>query len=323
MRKMFTPATLALLASAVFLAPAFAAESAKDYFAAASESLTAKDYPAATAAYAKAEELSVSKSSKSDAANGAGHALIKMRNYSDAITSLGRAVEINPASQVAWNNLGYAHLKMYETGLAGVDSLGKAAEAFTKVGEIDANYHPENLKLVQGMLEQEKVWTEAAKAREGQPAQAPDPKGSYTSYREAGNAAEQEGAFELAKANFMRAEATANTKKGRSIAANMLGLLALKARQPKAAVEALRRSAEMDPTYKYAWNNLGVALIKLYESGDGGTELVQEAVAAFKKVAEIDPTYKAENMAWAEGLLAEIQPPVPVAEEGVSATPAE
>ena len=46
--------------------------------------------------------------------------------------------------------------------------------------------------------------------------------------------------------------------------------------------------------------------MRLYESGAGGKELVEEAVAAFRKVSAIDSSYKPQNLAEAERLLAEL-----------------
>jgi len=303
----------ALLAAAVMVAGVAGAEDAKSLFNKASEAMKAGNYEAAAAAYSQAEGAAYSKDSKSNAANGAGYALIKARKYADAIPAYQRATTINPANKTAWNSLGYCHLKMYDSGISGTESLGGAIEAFTKSTELDPSFKAdpawksENLKLAIASLEQANKWAAAAAARAGKPVDAACE--DYKSCREAGDKAEAEGDFATAKSCYEKAEAAAPSKKGKAVSANLLGLLALKARNPQAAVDNLRRSTSLDAGSKLAWNNLGSALTRLYESGQGGKELVEESVNAFKKVAEIDPTYKSANLSSAEKLLAELGGP--------------
>jgi tetratricopeptide (TPR) repeat protein len=252
----------------------------------------------------------------------AGYDLMKARKYAEAISHFEKAVQIDELNKVAWNNLGTCQLKLYEAGAPGTAALDAALAAFQKVAAIDPAYHPENLTNVQALVAQEKAWADATAKRAGQPARTVAATGDYRSYRVAGEAAEQEGDFAFAAANYEKAEAVAGTPKGKGSAANLQGLLALRHRDAKAAVEHLKRATSLDPTNKYAWNNLGVALLRLYDAGAGGKELVEAAVAAFAKVGEIDSAYKSENLSDATALLTELGGPSAPAAESASATPA-
>ena len=302
----------AILTAATIAAGASGAEDAKTLFNRASEAMKAANYDAAAAAYSQAEGAAYSKDSKSNAANGAGYAWLKARKYADAIPAYQRATQLNPANKTAWNSMGYCNLKMYDCGLSGTEALGAAIEAFTKSTLLDPSYKAnpawksDNLQLALASLLQATTWTAAATARAGKP--APDCS-DYKGCREAGDQAEAEGDFTTAKALYEKAEADAPTKKGKAVSANLLGLLALKARNPQTAVDNLRRSTSLDSGSKLAWNNLGIALTRLYESGQGGKELVEESFNAFKKAAAIDPTYKTENLAAANKLLTELGGP--------------
>lgn len=322
-----TKMLIALLTTGTLIAGASgAAEDAKTLFNKASEAMKAGNYEAAAAAYSQAEGVAFSKESKSNAANGAGYALLKARKYSEAIPAYKRATELNPANKTAWNSLGYCNLKMYECGISGTESLGAAIESFTKATQLDPsfkadpNWKSENLQLAQASLDSAGKQDAAVAARAGKPATTDCP--DYKSCRDAGDKAEDAGDFEVAKACYEKAEASAPTKKGKAVSANLLGLLALKARNPQAAVDSLRRATTLDAGSKLAWNNLGSALTRLYESGQGGKELVEESVNAFKKVAEIDPTYKTENLASAEKLLTELGGPAASATPVVESAPA-
>jgi len=247
---------------------------------------------------------------ESKAENSAGYRLMKDRKYADAIARFQKAVEIDPLNKTAWNSLGVCQQKMYETGVGGGPALEAAVAAFRKSAEIDPTYNPDNLKNAQALAAQEKAWAEAAAKRQGQPARTPAATGDYRSYKLAGEEAEQEGDFAFAQANYERAEAVAGSPKGKGAAANWQGLMALNKRHdPKAAVEHLRRATALDPSNKYAWNNLGASLERLFDAGGGGKELVEEAVAAFRKMGEIDPGYKADNLAEAEALLTKLGGP--------------
>jgi tetratricopeptide (TPR) repeat protein len=258
---------------------------------------------------------------ESSAENRAGFSLMKERKYAEAIARFQKAVQTDPLNKTAWNSLGVCQLKMYETGMSGTPALESALAAFQKVAEIDPAYHAENLSNAQALAGQEKAWGQAAAKRAGQPARTVALSGDYRAYKAAGDAAEQEGDIAFAQANYEKAEAVAGSPKGKSAAANWQGLLALnKGRDPRAAVEHLRRATTLDPAYKYAWNNLGVALRRLYDAGAGGKELIEEAVAAFRKVSEIDPAYKPENLAEADALLTELGGPSAPAAPQASAT---
>jgi len=255
--------------------------------------------------------------------NRDGFGLMKDHKYAEASRHFQKAVEIDARNKKAWNNLGVCQLKLYQTGISGTIALESAIAAFQKVAELDPAHKPENLAEAQGYMTREKGWADAAAKRAGQPARTPAATGDYRAYKTAGDAAEQEGDFALAQANFRRAEEVSTSAKGKSSAANFQGLLALnKQRDPKGAVEHLRRATGLDAANKYAWNNLGAALRLLFDSGAGGKELIEEAVNAFKKVGEIDPAYKPENLAETEALLEELGgPSTPPAQEP-AATPA-
>ncbi|MEK7477163.1 MAG: tetratricopeptide repeat protein [Candidatus Coatesbacteria bacterium] len=273
----------------------------------------------AVAAPAKAAPHKVTRESAAE--NRAGFDLMKDRKYAEAIERFQKAVQIDPLNKTAWNSLGVCQLRMYETGMSGLPALEGALAAFQKVAEIDPAYHAENLANAQALVAQEKAWSEAAAKRAGQPARTVAATGDYRAYKAAGEAAEQEGDLAFAQANYEKAEAVAGSSKGKSAAANWQGLLALnKGRNPKAAVDHLRRATTLDPAYKYAWNNLGVALRRLYDAEAGGKELIEEAVAAFRKVSEIDPAYKPENLAEADALLTELGGPSAPAGADASAT---
>jgi tetratricopeptide (TPR) repeat protein len=324
-------------------APAAAATPEREklpQFAKASEALKAGRLDEALEAYKEAESMASSAAGKSNAANGMGFVCMKMRKPGEAVANLERAVQADPGNKVAWNNLGSCQLTLYESGQAGKTALDGALAAFEKVAAIDPAYKPENLKRAQDLSAREKAWAEAVAKRAAPAAPGANPNsaapatavpagGTYQDLKATGEKAEKEGDFALAKANFEAAEKAASVKKGKSAAANMLGLLALKERDPKAAIENFRRSTTLDETNKYAWNNLGVALLNSYGSGLGGKEMVEEAAGAFRKVNELDPQYKPENLKWAEDLLAEAGGPekpaetAPAAEAVPAAAPAQ
>jgi tetratricopeptide (TPR) repeat protein len=292
-------------------------------FAKASEALKAGRYEEALGLYREAEGAATSPQGRGNAANGMGYACMKMHKPAEAVTHFEKAVQADPGNKTAWNNLGSCQLTMYESGQAGPAVLESAVSAFEKVAALDPGHKPDNLKAAQEMAAREKGWAEAAAKRAAGPAATVPTGGTYPILKAAGEKAEQEGDFALAAGCFGEAEKVSTTKKGKSAGANMLGLLALKQRDPKAATDNFRRATTQDPTNKYAWNNLGVTLISSCNAGLAGKEAVEEAVGAFKKVNELDPQYKPENLKGAEDMLAEMggsekaaeaSPAAPVAE---------
>jgi len=293
-------------------------------FAKASEALKAGRYEEAFNNYKEAEGMSTSPAGRSNAANGMGLVCIKMHKPVEAVTHLERAVQADPSNKTAWNNLGSCQRTLYETGQAGPAALESAVAAFEKVAALDPSYKPDNLKQAQEMAAREKGWADAAAKRAGAPAATVPVGGTFQVLKAAGEKAEQEGDFILAKGCYEEAEKVSGTKKGKSSAANMLGLLALKQRDPKAAVENFRRATTQDPTSKYAWNNLGVTLMDSCDAGLMGKEGAAEAVEAFKKVNELDPQFKPENLKRGEDMLAELggaeKPAEAAAEQAAPAT---
>ena len=301
------------------------AETAKDAFQRAGEALQNRDFTQAIAAYKEAGESCRNDECRANAANGLGYAYMKNREFAAAIPHFERAISLVSAqntdlAKVSLNNVGFSQLKLYQSGVSGTPALESALAAFSKVAEIDSSYRPDNLNLVKSYMEQHQKWAAAAVARADFPPRQLAASGNYTTYKEAALAAEEEWDFAFAQAAYERAEAVANTSKGKASAANMRGLLDLKMRNPKAARENFSRSVQLNPESKYAWNNLGASLMRLYEFGMGGTELVQEAVEAFTKVQAIDPTYKPENLSQAQHLLQELAGPAPAAEAQADVT---
>ena len=315
-----------VLSTAVILAGTAQAADIETLKANAAAAMKAANYESAAASYQQAEQAAPSKKGKSDFANSSGYALLKARKYGEAVQAFTRATQVNPANKLAWKNLGLTHFTIYTAGLSGTEALESAIAASTKATELEpayassTNYKSENLKLALSAMEQENRWAAAAAARSGKPAVTDC--ADYKSCREAGDKAEDEGDFAAAKALYEKAEASAPSKKGKAVCANILGHMALKARNPQMAVDSLRRATMLDPASKLFWNNLGNALGLLYESGQGGKELVEESVGAFKKVSAIDPTYKAENLASAEQLLTELGGPTVSATTAVESAPA-
>lgn len=319
MKKLLTIAVAVTIAGL-----AWSADDAKSLFGKAGAAMKAGNYDEAFATYQQAETASSSKGGKSMAANGAGFALFKARKYAEALPHLQRATETDPTNKVAWNNLGSTHLRMYNLGLADAAAVDAAVAAFTKATELepsfkaDPKWQSENLKDALGVQAEEKKASEARAAAAGKP--APSCSGDKPC-REAGDKAAEAGDYAGARACYEKAEAAALSKVAKGSCANSLGLLALnREHNPEAAVAAFRRSVEQNPKSKFAWNNLGIALMRQYTKGTAGKEAVEEAIAAYKKVAEIDPAYKTENLAEAEALLTELGGPTMPAE---SATPAE
>ena len=187
---------------------------------------------------------------------------------------------------------------------ARLDQLA-AQKAFRTVGQLDPEAKTGTAQ-VKAIRTREKAWAQVAKKRAGQPPRTVAASGTYRTYKATGEAAEQEGDFAFAQANFERAETAASGKSSRSAAANFQGLLALRNRNPKAALEHLQRATQSNAANKYAWNNLGSTLMKLFDAGAGGTELIEQAIEAFKKMRRIDKTYRPENLAWAKTVLAKV-----------------
>jgi tetratricopeptide (TPR) repeat protein len=281
-------------------------ETIKDTFRRGSEALQNRDFAQAIAAYGEAEAECRTDDCRANAANGIGFAYMKNRQWADAIPHFARAISLAPEHKVAVNNLGFCHLKLYQSGISGTPALESALAAFTEAAEIDPAYRPDNLTLAQSYIEQHRKWLAAEVARSDFPPRTLSPSGTYQSYKEAALAAEEEGDFAFAQAAYERAETAATTQKGRAAAANLRGLLALKMREPQAARDHFSRSVKLNPESKYAWNNLGATLMRIYEFGMGGKELVEESVEAFKKVAEIDNNYKPDNLNQALKLLEEL-----------------
>lgn len=296
------PAVLALLA---LLAAPVRADESRSAFLRAGAAVKAGRYDEAVEDYARAEQLASAPAAKAGAANGAGFVFLKLRRYAEAIPHFERAVAADPRQKLAWNNLGVCHLRRYESGASGTASLDAALAAFHAAAELDAAFHPENLEAARDAAQREAACAGFSATLTG----APDPTGTFISYRIAGEAAEAVCAFEAARANYERAEASAPTRKGKCEGANLLGLLALRTRAPQAAVDHFRRAVATDPANKYAWNNLGVALMRLYNGGTGGRELVEQAVDAFGHVAALDPDYKTDNLAWSRGVLTDLGGP--------------
>jgi tetratricopeptide (TPR) repeat protein len=320
LRRAVSIACPALLAIAFQVADPVFADDARQAFQKASVAMKAGRFDEAVAEYARAESLATSATGKANAANGAGHVFMKLRRYAEAIPHFERAVATDPRSKVAWNNLGLCHLSRYEGGLSGTESLAAALEAFHTTAGLDPAFHPEHLRAAQDDADRE----QACAGLLGVPPQAGvsatlvEPvaaTGTFTAYRKAGEAAEVSCQWAIAADNYTRAEALGTTKRSACAAANLLGLLALRTRQPQAAVDHLRRATVADPSNKYAWNNLGVACMRLYDAGTGGKELVEQAVDAFQHVGTIDAAYKPDNLAWSRGVLTELGGPTVTATE--------
>lgn len=295
-------------------------ENPKELFQQASKALKAGNLEKALEAYQKAEVASYSTEGKANAANGLGFTYLRMCKYDQAIQNFERVIEKNPEHKAALNNMGLCYLKKYETGLSGTPALDSAISAFQKVVELDPGTKSPTLQLAESYAKQEKAWAKAAQAREGQ-SRIVSPTGTYKSYKEVGSAAEAEGDFEFALTNYEKAEAAANGKRAKSAAGNFQGLVALKQRKPNAARDHFKRAIEINSKNKYAWNNLGAALMKVYYRGDGGREVVEEAVVVFKKVKEIDSEYfKPKNLELAESALQELGGPATSASSPESST---
>lgn len=308
MRNGYALLRAALMAPCLLLAAGAASDETGDLFAKAGDALKSAQFDAAIEAYGEAEKSSKTVQSKAEAANGAGYVNIRRHRFADALPHLKRAVSLNPEHKVAWNNLGFCHLTLYESGAANREALAEALEAFEKVSSLDSSYLDVSAKisLVKAYIQQEEAWAAASAKRAGQSPRTVAADGTYKTYKAAGEAAEMEGDFALATANFEKAESAAQTKRGKSAAANFQGLLALKTRDSRAAITHLKRAVTLNPSNKYAWNNLGAALLRAFNAGVGGKELVEEAIAAFRKVAEIDSSYKPENLGMAEKILEEV-----------------
>lgn len=287
------------------LAQVSLADDVKALFVKASEARKAGQFEESLRLYAQAERESTSARGKANAANGAGFVYMTEHKYQEALTHLDRAVKTDPTLAVAWNNMGVCQLTLYQVGVYDKKGLTIAQKAFRTVGQLDPEAKTGTAQ-VETIRTREEAWAQAAKKRAGQPPRTVAETGTYRTYKAAGEAAEQEGDFAFAQANFERAEAAASGRRSRSAAANFQGLLALRQRNPKAALEHLQRATQTYAANKYAWNNLGATLMKLFDARAGGTELIEQAIEAFKQVRRIDKTYKPENLTWATTTLAEV-----------------
>jgi tetratricopeptide (TPR) repeat protein len=299
---------------ALILAGSASSEDARTFFDEAGAALRSGDFTRALEAYRRAEAVSKTPTRKARAANGAGYALINMHRFAQALPHLDRAVELKPDHKLAWNNIGFCRLTLYEAGASGPEALEAALVAFEKVEALDSGYKDvkTHVTRVKAYAEQERLRAAAAAARAGKPSRAPAPDGTYRTYKAAGELAEQEGDFAFAQANFERAETAGRGKRTKSAAANFQGLLALRMRNPEAAIEHCKRAISLNSSNKYAWNNLGAALLKAFNAGKGGKELVAEAVEAFRSMSGLDSSYKPANLAAAESILAKLGgPPQP------------
>jgi len=310
-----------LLLAVLLAGAAEGAESARALLARAGEALKAGRLAEATALYERAEPAARTPDGRAAAAHGAGLALFRQRHYADAAGRLERAVAAAPRRASAWSLLGDCRLKLYESGASGTVALDGAIAAYRQAGALDPAAGDGDRRLAEADLARELAWDAAAAARAAAPPRSPAAEGTFAAYRAAGEQAEREGDPALALADYARAEAVAASPRAKAAAANLQGLVALARRAPRDARAAFQRAADLDPASKYAWNNLGVALLRVYDSGEGGRELLDAAAAAFARVAELDPAYKAENRAWVARLQAELGAPVPPAGSATLADP--
>jgi len=117
----------------------------------------------AIASFEKAVELNPE---SSYARNNLGLALIYDKRYEEAIDSLEQAVELEPVEAYMWNNLGMAYEQL--------DRLDDARDAYDKAVAMDSDHASASLTRLKGV----KSVTRTAKADAPLPTEPPMPAGA-------------------------------------------------------------------------------------------------------------------------------------------------
>jgi tetratricopeptide (TPR) repeat protein len=268
----------------------------KEAYAAGNQALKDRDFTGAVAAYEAAEGLATTPKGKSQAANAAGWASLKGRQWDAAKGAFERAVEADGQNKVALKNLGHANFRRYEYGFSGVEELKEAVKNLEASGE-----NQELLERAKGALSREEGWAQATPVAEMSGAGM-----SYKALLSLGDDLQGQGRFEQAVKVFAKAESSAASPMGKGTAANRQGKALLDARKPQDSVAHFERAVKLVPEEKVFWNNLGFSNWVLYDSGKGGVADLKEAVDAFYKSNSIDPSYHAEMMRMALDELREV-----------------
>jgi tetratricopeptide (TPR) repeat protein len=115
-------------------------------------------------------------------------------------------------------------------------------------------------------------------------------------------AAEKDGKLEVAIQKYLDAEKEFSSAKGKSDAANNVGLVHLKERKWDEAFKDFERALSYAQT-PHALNNWGSALIRYYQCGKGSVGDLKKAQELYASLEKIDPEYRKENRQAVKDLL--------------------
>ncbi len=273
-------------------------KSFKEAYAAGNEGLKKNHTQEAVEAYAAAENLAMSAKSKSQAANAAGWALIKAREWAEAKVVLTRAVQEDPDSKIALKNLGYCSFYLYEYGFEGIETLREAIKNLEASGE-----NQELLDRAKGALSREESNAQAT------PEPDLDLTGkNFKALLALGDSVQEKGQYDLALKIFKQAADVAVSAKSKGSAANHEGLALLAARRPHESVAYFEEAVKDQPKDKLFLNNLAYSYWTYYDSGKGKEESLKKAVEAYYQVNALDPSFHNDMLKMALDELREVDP---------------
>ncbi len=214
--------------------------------------------------------------------NNKGLEFYNSGEYNKAIECLNKAIELNPALDMAFCNLGATY------NLLG--NYDKAAEYLNKAAELNSqnDFTWNNLGL---LYKQQGKYNQAVeyynKALELNPKNSVAWYNLALTYHSLGNYYQAVDCY----------EETVKLNPNDSVIWNNFGFAYRKLNQYDKAIECYKKSVELNPKYDNAWSNLGAAYFY--------SEDYQKALECFNKALELNPD-KPNYQKWRENTLAKI-----------------
>lgn len=227
-----------------------------------------RDYSAAVTSYEKIIELDATRDS---AYLGLGTVLVNMMKWAEAVAPLERAVQMNQDNMGAYALIGKAYKEQR--------IFDKAAEAYEKFLGTNPNVPGEAPQEMAECYVELKQFDKAVGAYEA--AVKIDPQSPHLLYKLA-QAQQQAGQFEAAEAVYMQLiELSPDDAK---VYFNTMIRMYDEAGMPDKAVAVARQQVERDPDNAEAIYNVGAMLLK--------QKSYTEAAVAFERSIELDPNFE-------------------------------
>jgi len=227
-----------------------------------------RDFSAAVSSFNKVIELDPNRDS---AYLGLGTVYVRMRKWAEAIAPLERAIQMNQTNVPAYALIGKAYKEQR--------IFDKAAEAYEKFLGTDPQAPGETPQELAECYMELKQFDNAVRAY--QRAAEIDPQNANLNYKLA-QAHQEAGQYDEAAAVFMKLiELTPDDAK---VYFNTMIRMYDEAKMPDKAVEIARKQVENDPENSEAVYNVGAMLMK--------QKNFTEAAAAFENAIELDPNFE-------------------------------